>query len=138
MQILLIEDNQGDVQILDIVLSELLSSHKLNVISNSPKAVEYINSISNPGAELPDFIIIDYKLPKSTGLNILKQIKVHPLLNKCPVFIFTATEDDQLKSMAISMGAEDYLVKPLLLNDYIEAVKRMINLTNKSLQTEDN
>jgi len=128
MKILLIEDNQGDVQILDIILSEILPEHKLTILNSGHKAVDYIKSYMED--ESPDIIIVDMKLPRYSGLNILKQIKTHPILAKSPVYIFTSTPDAQTESAALKYGADGFFIKPILLDAYITAVKKMFRIYN--------
>lgn len=131
MNLLLIEDNQGDIQMFDIILSELLPSHNLTVLNSGHKALDYIKTF-NENTTPPDLIIVDMQLPKTSGLIILKMLKGNSLLSKYPVYIFTSASDENLKSAALSTGASGYYIKPILLEDYISTIKNMLNLNHQA------
>lgn len=135
MNIVLIEDNPGDIQILDILLGELQPDHKLTVLKNSSLAIDYLKSAEDyDNSSRPDLIIIDMVLPKVPGVNLISLIRSSTVLNRCPVFMLTTVDNPQIKNMAMEMGADGYFVKPLSIDEYIIILKEMFEMVNNRIE----
>lgn len=134
MNIVLIEDNPGDIQILEILLGELQPDHKLTVLKNSSDAFDYLKSADYNHSSRPDLIIIDMILPKIPGINLINFIRSGTVLNKCPVFMLTTVDNPQIKNMAMEMGADGYFVKPLSIDEYITILQEMFTMVNNRIE----
>lgn len=103
-KILYVEDNPADVLIMKKVLSDIFPQGY--ELINTPIGTTGLSKLQN---EYYDFAILDYKLPRMTGLDILKEIKNNNI--DIPVILVTGQGDDEIAVKALKMGAYDYLVK---------------------------
>lgn len=112
MDILYIEDNINDANIVVRLLKLLgITEHCLQ-ISDGEMALQYIVQMEQGVAAWPKLILMDIKLPKVDGFEILEKIKRHEKLAKIPVVMFSASSQKQDQDKAYSLGANSYLVKP--------------------------
>jgi CheY-like chemotaxis protein len=117
--ILLVEDRVTD---LDLTKRAFARSHLLNPIEvarDGEQAIAYIERW-NAGDPLPVFILLDLKLPKVSGLEVLREIKSHEEYAKIPVIVLsTSKEDDDIKE-AYRLGCNSYIVKPVEFNKFMK------------------
>jgi chemotaxis family two-component system response regulator Rcp1 len=124
VEILLVEDNPGDVRLTEEALKE---DNVLNNLSVVGDGVEALNFLKRKGkysdAPRPDLILLDLNLPKKKGCEVLGEIKEDPNLRRIPVVILTIskTKEDILKSY--DLHANCYITKPVALNQFISVVK---------------
>ena len=117
--ILLIEDRPTD---LDLTKRAFARSHLLNPIEvarDGEQAVAYIERW-NAGAPLPVFILLDLKLPRLSGLEVLKAIKSHDRYAKIPVIVLTTSREDCDIMEAYRLGCNSYIVKPVEFRKFLE------------------
>lgn len=113
--ILLIEDSRADVMIIERALHEGNVPHRLTVIHDGRKALDYLvrlqDSKSDPDLE-PDLILLDLNLPGIDGCQVLSQIKNDPLLRIIPVVVLTTSLRDEDVLQTYQAGANTYIQKP--------------------------
>jgi len=128
IEILLIEDNPGDVRLTVEVFKEAKIHNNMNVMTDGIDAMaflrqegEYIN------APRPDLILLDLNLPKKDGRELLAEIKADPALRRIPVVVLTTSraEEDILKTYDLHVNA--YITKPVDLEQFISIVKSIEN-----------
>jgi two-component system, chemotaxis family, response regulator Rcp1 len=122
--ILLVEDNPGDVRLTREALKEGKISNDLNVVGDGVEALAYLRREGRyAAAERPDLILLDLNLPKKDGREVLQEIKVDGDLKKIPVVVLTtsAAERDVLK--AYDLHANCYITKPVDLEQFIRVVQ---------------
>ncbi len=124
IEILLVEDNPGDVRL----VKEALKESKIhNSLALAEDGVEALAILQREGKyadmKRPDIILLDLKLPKKSGHEVLEEIKKDENLRRIPVVILTSSrsEDDVIKSY--SLNANCYIVKPVDLDQFINAIK---------------
>lgn len=112
-EILLVEDDPGDVDLMIEILKRGNIEHNLKVVDDGVKALEYIgtNGDHNSAAR-PDLIILDLNLPKKDGRSVLNEVKTHSLWKSIPVIIFTTSKADSDISRSYFAGANCYITKP--------------------------
>ncbi len=124
VQILLVEDDPGDVELIREGLKESKIAIKLEVIDDGVKALQYLRQ-EHPYQDsiLPDLVLLDLNLPKMDGREVLREIKGDPLLRRIPVVILTTSdaETDIIKSY--TLGANCYITKPITLDGFIQVVQ---------------
>ena len=125
--ILLVEDNPDDV---DLTLRALKQNNILNkvvVARDGVEAIEYLTatgSFSNHNAdELPVVVLLDLKLPKMDGLEVLKAIRENERTRLLPVVILTSSKEERDLINGYELGANSYIRKPVDFKQFIEAVK---------------
>ncbi|MEQ9423324.1 MAG: response regulator [Cyclobacteriaceae bacterium] len=121
IDILLVEDSHDDAEITLRTLKQIGMSDKVHWAKDGEEALDFIEANLSK-AHLPKVILLDLKLPKVDGLEVLQAIRSNPELSKIPVVILTSSneESDLLKSYSI--GANSYIVKPVDFNSYSESI----------------
>lgn len=124
IEILLVEDNPGDVRLTLEALREGKVRNNIYVVEDGVEAMAFLHQegeyVDKPR---PDLILLDLNLPKKNGREVLKEIKEDPDLKRIPVVILTVSksEEDILKSY--SLHANCFIVKPVDLDQFINVVK---------------
>ncbi len=124
VQILLIEDNPGDIRLIKESLKENKFLAELVVISNGEEAMQYLRKEGEfTNIDLPDLILLDLNLPKKDGREILSEIKHDEKLKTIPVIILTSSseESDILKSY--QNYANCFISKPVDLDNFIKVIR---------------
>jgi len=124
IEILLVEDNPGDVRLTLEALKEARIHNKINVATNGVEAIEYLRR--GRGYETvarPDLILLDLNLPRKDGREVLEEIKADPELKRIPVVVLTTSraEEDILRSY--SLHANCYITKPVDLDQFMRVVQ---------------
>ncbi len=124
IEVLLVEDNPGDVRLTREALKEGKVRNNLSV---APDGVEALAFLRRQGryadAPRPDVILLDLNLPKKDGREVLEEIKADPLLRTIPVVILTTSEAERDIARAYDLHANCYITKPVDLDQFITVVK---------------
>jgi CheY-like chemotaxis protein len=126
--ILLAEDNSNDVELTLAGLSELHLANEVAVVRDGAEALDYLHARGKYAARHngnPAVILLDLKMPKMDGLQVLSEIKTSERLKSIPVVMLTssAQESDLVKSYRL--GANAYVVKPVNFREFINAIKQV-------------
>ena len=122
-EILLIEDNEGDIRLLEECLKEDGFSCNLNVVQDGIEALDYIfNQNKDCVFTTPDIIILDLNLPKKNGLEVLEQIKSDEKSKKIPVIILTCSDSEGDIINSYNLHANCFITKPLNYTEYIKVI----------------
>ncbi len=124
IEILLIEDNPGDVRLIMEALNDVRFYNNLNVVGDGEEALAYLRKEDQYAKAIrPDLILLDLNLPKKDGRQVLEEIKADNNLKRIPVIILTTSrmEEDILK--AYTYNANCYITKPIGFEEFIDVVK---------------
>lgn len=124
IEILLVEDNPGDVRLAEEVFKESKILNNLSVVEDGMEAMAFLHKEGKyANAPSPDLILLDLNLPKKDGREVLAEIKSSERLKHMPVVVLTISkaEEDILK--AYKFYANCYITKPLDLDQFIAVVK---------------
>lgn len=124
IEILLVEDNLGDVRLTQEALREGKVRNHLNVAADGVEAMAFLRREGqHANAPQPDLILLDLNLPKKGGREVLAEIKEDPELRRIPVVILTVSkaEEDVLKSY--NLHANCYITKPVNLDQFLTVVQ---------------
>jgi two-component system response regulator len=128
IEILLVEDNPGDVRLTQEALKENKIRNNLHVTKDGVDAMHFLRKINGyKDAPRPDLILLDLNLPKKDGREVLTEIKTDEELRSIPVVILTTSADEDDVAKAYQMHANCYVRKPIDLNRFIEVVKVIEN-----------
>ncbi|MGB3309560.1 MAG: response regulator [Nodosilinea sp.] len=124
LEILLVEDNPGDIRLTQEVLNEGQICSHLNVVDDGEKAIAFLNH-SPPylHAPPPHLILLDLNLPRRSGLEVLKIIKTDDALKHIPVIVFTSSQAEEDIMSAYSLHANCYITKPLDLEQFTRSIR---------------
>lgn len=119
--ILVVEDNEDDVLLIERAMRQANIKTPLRVLGDGDMAVAYLEG-SAPYADrarhpLPRLMLLDLKLPRRTGFEVLTWLRAQPVLRRLPVLVLTSSGQSGDVSQAYDLGANAYLVKPVRLED---------------------
>lgn len=124
IEILLVEDNPGDVRLTREALKEGRVYNNMHVAGDGFKAMAYLHR--DPPYEnvsRPDVILLDLNLPKKDGRQVLAEIKADPILRRIPVVILTTSQAEEDVMRSYDLHANSYVTKPVDLEQFIHVVK---------------
>ncbi len=128
VEILLVEDNPGDIRLIVEALKENTMPNKLNVVKDGEEALIFLYKKGKyAGAPRPDLILLDLNLPKKNGLEVLSEIKNDHKLKIIPVVILTASSAERDILNSYNQHANCFITKPIYLEQYIAVVKSIEN-----------
>jgi chemotaxis family two-component system response regulator Rcp1 len=128
VEILLVEDNPGDIRLIVEVLKEGKINNNLSVVEDGELALAYLRREGiYQDAIVPDIILLDLNLPKINGNEVLAEIKKDPLLKYIPVIILTTSEAEQDILRAYDLHANCYITKPVNLEQFLTVVRSIEN-----------
>jgi CheY-like chemotaxis protein len=125
-RIVLAEDNANDVE---LTLMALKTNNVLNevvVTRDGAETLDYLyrrNQYADRLAEHPALLLLDLKMPKVDGLEVLRQVKRDDALKHIPIVVLTSSREEQDLVRAYNYGVNAYVVKPVSFKDFVEAVK---------------
>lgn len=125
-RILLVEDNENDLELTVDALKKNNLANELDVARDGAEALDYLFCNGNWKTRKngnPAVILLDLKLPKVSGLEVLKKIRETNQTKMIPVVILTSSNEEQDIIEGYRLGTNAYVVKPVVFNDFIEAVK---------------
>ena len=124
MEILLVEDNEGDVGLVEEVFEEGRINNNLSVAEDGEEAMFFLRKEGQfDNVSRPDLILLDLNLPSKDGREVLKEVKEDDNLKKIPIVVLTTSkaEEDILKSY--DLHANSYITKPVDFNQFINVIK---------------
>ncbi len=124
VEILLIEDNPGDVRLTVEALKESKIINNLNVVDDGIEALSYLQKEGiYKDKPRPDLIILDLNLPKKDGREVLGEIKSNDSLKQIPIVILTTSEVEEDIIKSYELHANCYIIKPVNMEQFIKVVK---------------
>ncbi|GAC1381151.1 MAG: response regulator [Ginsengibacter sp.] len=128
LHVLLIEDNDGDVELIKEAFSNSKLKRNLVVCSNGEHGLNYMKEREHAGSEqLPTLILLDINLPKIDGKELLAFLKQHERFKRIPVIMLTSSSLPKDILYAYENHANSYIVKPSNLHDFTEAIRCIEN-----------
>jgi two-component system response regulator len=127
--ILLVEDNPDDEALTLRAFQKNKIRNEVAVVRDGAEALDYLfcrgaYASRDPGA-LPAITLLDLKLPKVDGLEVLKQIRANPSTRLLPVVVLTSSREEQDLINSYALGANSYIRKPVDFNQFIDAVRNL-------------
>lgn len=124
--ILLVEDNPDDEALTLRAFSKNKIQNPIAVARDGQEALDYLYGTDSQAAgELPILILLDIKLPKLNGIEVLRHIRAHNSTRLVPVVILTTSKEDDDLLCSYSLGANSYIRKPVDFQQFLEVVKQV-------------
>lgn len=128
IEILLVEDNPGDIRLTQEVLKEGKVQNTLSIVENGVQAISFLRKENEyQDAPTPDLILLDLNLPKKDGREVLLDIKNDPELKKIPVVVLTTSQSEEDILKVYDLNANCYISKPVDFGEFIDVVKSIEN-----------
>ena len=123
VDILLVEDNPGDVRLTKEALKDAKVLNQIYVAKDGVEAMEFLNKKGSfKEAPTPDMILLDLNLPRKDGREVLSEIKKDPKLKHIPVIVLTTSKADEDIIKTYNLHANAYITKPVDLNRFVEII----------------
>lgn len=127
-EILLVEDNEGDIELTREAFEDAKFRNNLNVVVDGDKALDYLYKRNGyEGVTTPDIILLDLNLPGTDGRQVLDNIKNSEQLKRIPTIVLTSSEADTDIVESYNLHANCYIVKPVNARKFMEIVKHIEN-----------
>jgi len=127
-RILLVEDNPNDIELTLAALEENRLANEVVVVRDGEEALDYLNRrgiFKMRTAGHPAVVLLDLKLPKVDGLEVLERLKADPSLKPIPVVMLTSSREEQDLVTSYNLGVNAYVVKPVDFNEFVGAIKEL-------------
>lgn len=124
IEILLVEDNAGDVRLTREALAEAKVPNRLHVVPDGIAALQFLKKEDlHAETPTPDLVLLDLNIPKMSGFEVLAQIKADPTLRRTPVIVLTSSKADGDVLRCYSNYANSYVTKPADLDQYFSVLE---------------
>ena len=127
-RILIVEDDPNDVELTLTALADYNLANEVVVTRDGQQALDYLHcrgEFNTRSPENPAVILLDLKLPKVDGLEVLQQIKSDEGLKLIPVVVLTSSHEEKDLMRSYSLGVNAYVVKPVDFHEFVNAVKEL-------------
>ncbi|GIK40071.1 MAG: response regulator [Chloroflexota bacterium] len=129
VEILLVEDNPHDAELTVRALKKRNLANHLFAVEDGAEALDFIfgrgQYAQRQGADQPKVVLLDLKLPKLNGLEVLQALKADTRTQRIPVVIVTSSHEDPDIQAAYTLGANSYVVKPVEFDAFTEAMSQI-------------
>lgn len=124
--ILLVEDNPKDLELTLVALERSNLANEVITLRDGAEALDYLHRRGQYGerpAGNPSVILLDLKLPKIDGIQVLEEIRSTPLLQSIPVVMLTTSREEKDLMRSYKLGVNAYVVKPVAFKEFIDAIQ---------------
>jgi CheY-like chemotaxis protein len=126
--ILLVEDNELDIELTLEAFQENRLANSVYVVRDGEEALDYLFRMgryaSRPEGS-PIVVLLDLKMPKVTGLEVLRQLKSDPRLRVIPVVMVTTSKEEQDLVESYNLGVNAYVIKPIVFPEFVAAIRNL-------------
>lgn len=122
--ILLVEDNPDDADLTLAAFRETGFPHEIKVARDGAEALELLRSAAAP----PLMVLLDLKMPKVSGLEVLRRMKAVPALSRVPVIVLTSSAEEKDRTEAAALGADLYIQKAVNYAEFLAIARRVGDL----------
>lgn len=126
--ILLVEDNPRDLELTLIALEKSQLANEVIVVRDGAEALDYLaaeNSFAERAPGNPAVVLLDLKLPKVDGIEVLQKIRETPHLKSIPVVMLTSSREEQDLLRSYALGVNAYVVKPVNFKQFVDAISEL-------------
>src|SRR3974390_1800152 len=127
-RILLVEDNERDVELTLAALEEHNLANEVVVARDGAEAMDYLHrrgNFTDHANGLPVVVLMDLKMPRVDGLEVLRQMRGDDTLKRVPVVMITSSREEQYLVKSYQLGVNAYVVKPVDFQKFVESVKQI-------------
>lgn len=129
VEILLVEDDAADAELTMRALRRHNLANNIHWVKDGEQALEFMFRTgtyeSRPSAALPRLVLLDLKMPKVDGIEVLRKLKAHAATQTIPVVIMTSSNEEKDVVASYRLGVNSYIVKPVRFEDFVETVAKI-------------
>ncbi len=127
--ILLVEDNADDMELTLNAFERFKLANRIEVVRDGAEALDYLFATGDYAGrdvtQQPSLVLLDLKLPRIDGLEVLKRVRADPRTRLVPVVILTSSQEQQDMLSSYQLGANSYIRKPVDFDQFVEAVREL-------------
>lgn len=123
--ILLVEDNSDDEKLTLRAMRQSDVPNVIVVVRDGAEAIDYLKTEVEKGHRLPSLVLLDLKLPKISGLEVLEKLRAEEATRNMPVVVLTSSDEESDILQSYSLGANSYIRKPVDFDDFIDSVRQL-------------
>jgi CheY-like chemotaxis protein len=127
-RILVVEDSEEDIELTLAALDGHNVANEVDIARDGAEALDYLyrrGAFADRVTDLPVVILLDLKMPRVDGLEVLRQIKADPDMRKIPVVMLTSSREEQDLVRSYELGVNAYVVKPVNFQQFMESVRQL-------------
>ena len=129
IDILLVEDRKEDAELCIMALKKYNLANNYKWVKDGQEALDFLfcknKFVNRKDSEYPKVILLDIKMPKVNGLEVLKQVKANVNTKKIPIVMLTTSKDEQDLINAYNLGVNSYVLKPVGFDDFLKKIKEL-------------
>ena len=129
VEILLVEDDDDDASLTIMALKRKNLVNNLIRLNDGVQAIDFVFSqgafAGRPADEFPRVILLDLKMPKMSGIDVLRRIKSDDRTKHIPVVVLTSSKENPDLAICYELGANSYIVKPVVFEDFLSAIAEL-------------
>jgi two-component system, response regulator len=124
VEILLVEDDPADAEMTMRALRRNNLANKIHWVKDGQEALDYLFGSGEP-ASLPKLVLLDLKMPKVDGMEVLRQVKANATTQVVPVVVMTSSNEEKDVVKSYGLGANSYIVKPVQFEAFLDTVAKI-------------
>jgi CheY-like chemotaxis protein len=138
VEVLMIEDNRGDVVLVEAAIQKVGLPYHCTVVSDGAEAVDFLHRRGKYVESFqPDLIMLDLKLPRKNGCEILDEIRLEPRLDKTPLVLLSSSKSELRRARSFGLPEECYLEKPSTYEGFIELIQAIEAFRDRSMHAQN-
>jgi CheY-like chemotaxis protein len=125
-KILLVEDNENDIELTLNALQECHLNHEVEAARDGAEALDFIycrNQYDAREEGLPNVILLDLKMPRVDGLEVLRTLKSDPSVRHVPIVMLTSSREEKDVALSYDLGVNAFVVKPVDFTQFVQAIR---------------
>jgi two-component system, chemotaxis family, response regulator Rcp1 len=135
VEVLMIEDNRGDVVLVEAAIEKAGLPYHVTVVSDGAEAIEFLHRRGKYAeSPQPGLIMLDLKLPRKNGCEVLDEIRPNPLLGKTPLVLLSSSKSELKRARSFGLPEECYLEKASTFQGFVELVQAIEAFRCKTLK----
>ncbi len=123
--ILIAEDDLDDQELISYAFSQIDTEYQLHIVNNGKEAVDYLSAL--PDEALPCLLVLDYNMPELNGAEVIKILSSNERYSNLPKIVFSTSDSPKYIDHCLSVGANEYMVKPSTIDGIKEAIIKMVS-----------
>ncbi len=125
--ILLVEDDPNDIELIQLALENYNFVNHLDIVTDGEQALNYLIGSTDGEAlrSLPQLVLLDLKLPKVDGIEVLRTIRSHPRTQDLVVVVMTSSVENQDLNACYELGVNSYIIKPLDFQQFVDVMRQV-------------
>ena len=135
VEVLMIVDNRGDVVLVETAIERVGLPYHVTVVSDGAEAVEFLYRRGKyADSPRPELILLDLKLPRKNGCEVLDEIQLDPVVKEIPLVLLSSSKSELKRSLAYGLPPQCYLEKPSTFAGFLELVRAIEAFRDKALE----